>query len=227
MKRIIKFITAIVFISAPCIVFAMGSTNYKINADVIGASGALGSSSNYKLNDTIGEPVAGIGSSSSYQLQQGFQYMINTGISLTVDSNTKNLGSVNPGSSASGQSTLTVTTDSWGGYDTLLSENHAMLHTDAVTTIPDYSCAINSPCVWSGNGFGFTVISGTGVEAKWGTSPNYNYAAAPLADTVFHTKTGYTSGGDQTVVGYNVAPATSQKSGTYSNVILYTVLAKI
>ena len=158
----------IVFICAPGAVFAMGSANYKIDADVIGASGALGSSTNYKLNDTMGEPVAGIGSSASYKLQQGFQYMVNTGISLTVDSNTQNLGSVNPGSSANGQSTITVITDSWGGYDVLLSENHAMLNTDAVTTIPDYSCAINNPCVWSGNGFGFTVLSGTGVEAKWG-----------------------------------------------------------
>lgn len=222
-----KLIIAVVFIFVPGIVFAMSSTNYKIDADVIGASGELGSSANYKLNDTMGEPVIGIGSSANYQLQQGFQYMINTGISLTVDSNTKDLGSVNPGSSAEGQSTLGVTTDSWGGYDILMSENHAMLHTDAVTTIPDFSCAISNPCAWSGNGFGFTVISGTDVEAKWGTSPNYNYAAAPLSDTVFHTKTGYTSGEDQTVVGYNVAPIAAQKEGTYSNIILYTVLAKL
>lgn len=222
-----KYIPIVFFACIPYIVFAMGSANYKINADAIGAGGALGSSTNYKLNDTLGESVAGIGSSTNYKLQQGFQYMVNTGISLTVDSNTQNLGTVAPGSSATGQSTLTVTTDSWGGYDVLLSENHAMLHTDAVTTISDYSCAISAPCVWSGNGFGFTVLSGTGVEAKWGTSPNYNYAAAPLLDTVFHEKTGYTSGGDQTVVGYNIAPATSQKSGSYSNVLLFTALAKL
>ncbi len=226
MKHLIKII-AIIFIGAPGFVFAMGSTNYKINADVIGASGALGSSTNYKLNDTLGEPVIGIGSSANYQLQQGFQYMINTGISLTVDSNTKNLGSVNPGSSVAGQSVLTVTTDSWGGYDLLVDENHALLHTDAVTEIPDYSCTIGSPCTWSGNGFGFTVLSGTDVEAKWGTNPNYNYAAVPLAATIFHTKAGYASGGDQTTVGYNVAPAISQMAGTYSNAIVFTVLAKL
>ena len=226
MKHLIKII-AIVFIVAPAAVFAMGSANYKIDADVIGASGALGSSTNYKLNDTLGEPVAGIGSSANFKLQQGFQYMINTGISLTVDSNTKNLGSVNPGSSVAGQSTLTVTTDSWGGYDLLVDENHAMLHTDAVTEIPNYSCTIGSPCAWSGNGFGFTVISGTDVEAKWGTNPNYNYAAVPLAATIFHTKAGYASGGDETVVGYNVAPSLTQKSGTYSNAIIFTVAAKL
>lgn len=205
----------------------MSSSNYRIDADVIGASGILGNSANYKLNDTLGEPVAGIGSSSNYKIQQGFQYIINTGISLTIDSNTKNLGSVIPGSLVQGQSSVKVSTDSWGGYDLLISENHSMLHTDAVTSITDYSCAIGSPCTWSGDGFGFTILSGSNVGAKWGTNPNYNYAAVPLSDTLFHAKTGYTSGEDETIVGYNVSPSATQKAGTYSNVILYTALAKL
>ena len=124
MKQTIKFIIILTFIFATREVFAMGSANYKINADVIGASGELGSSTNYRLSDTLGESVAGIGSSTNYKAQQGFQYMINTGISLTVDSNTVNLGSAVPGSLVQGQSTLQVTTDSWGGYDLLISENH-------------------------------------------------------------------------------------------------------
>lgn len=227
MKQLIKFIVIVVFIFASGEVFAMSSTNYRINADVIGASGELGSSTNYKLIDTLGEPVIGIGASSNYNLQQGFQYMINSGISLTVDSSTKDLGSVLPGSSIQGQSTLNVTTDSWGGYDLLISENHALLHSDAVTTIADFACDISSPCVWSGNGFGFSVLSGSDVEAKWGTNPNYNYASVPLSDTVFHTKSGYVSGEDETIVGYNVSPVATQKAGTYSNVILYTALAKL
>jgi hypothetical protein len=227
MKHLIKIFVLIIFAFAASEVFAMSSSNYQINADVIGASGALGSSANYQLNDTLGEPVIGIGSSANYELQQGFQYMINTGISLTVDSNTKDLGSVAPGSSVQGQSVVEVTTDSWGGYDLLISENHSLLHTDAVTTINDYSCAISSPCAWSGYGFGFTVYSGTDVEAKWGSDPNFNYAAIPLADTIFHSKGGYFSGADGTVVQYNVAPISSQKSGTYSNIILYTALAKL
>jgi len=227
MKQTIKFIIIFIFIFATREAFAMSSANYKINADVIGASGALGSSTNYKLNDTLGESVAGIGSSSNYKIQQGFQYMINTGISLTVDSDTKNLGSTTPGSLVQGQSTLQVTTDSWGGYDLLISENHSMLHTDAVTAIADYACAINSPCLWSGSGFGFSIISGSDVEEKWGTDPDYKYAAVPLSDTVFHSKTGYTSSADETVVGYNVSPTATQKAGTYSNTILYTALAKL
>jgi len=227
MKKKIKFISAIVCLVFPSLVFAMESTNYKIDADVVGAGGMLGSSTNYKLTDTIGEPIVGIGSSSNYNLEQGFQYMVNTGISLIVDSGVQNLGSVNPGSSVNGQTILTVLTDSWGGYDALISENHSVLHSDAVTTIADYACNISAPCVWSGNGFGFTVESGTGVEAKWGTNPTYKYAAVPLSDTVFHTRTGFSSEGDETIVRYNVSPSASQKSGNYSNIIVYTVLAKL
>jgi hypothetical protein len=212
---------------APSAVFAMSSDNYSISADVIGASGSIGSSTSYQLNDTLGEPVVGIGTSSNFTAQQGFQYMVNTGISFTVDSNTQDFGTVVPGSSVSGQSTLTVTTDSWGGYDVMVSENHAMLHSDAITTISDYSCSIAVPCIWSGNGFGFTILSGSGVDAKWGTNPNYKYAAAPVSATAFHLKNGYSSGGDQTVVGYKVAPSVTQQSGAYSNIITYTALAKL
>jgi hypothetical protein len=208
-------------------VFAMSSANYKIDADVIGVTGGPGSSDNYKLFDTAGEPVIGIGQSLNYKIKAGFAYMINYSLSLSIDSNTKNLGNVDPGSSVQGQSTLTVTTDSWGGYDILINENHSLLHTDTVTTIADYSCPIAAPCSWSGNGFGFTVNSGTGVEAKWGTDPNYNYAAIPLSGTIFHTKTGYTSGADNTVVGYNLAVSGAQRSGTYSNFVTYTAVAKL
>ena len=227
MNNVIKIIFLITLFVFPISVFAMGSANYKINADAIGTGGSLGASTNYQLSDTLGEPVTGIGSSTNFVAEQGFQYMVSTGISLTIDSNTQNLGTVTPGASATGQSTLTVTTDSWGGYDLLASENHGLLHTDAVTTIPDYASAISAPSTWSGNGFGLTVLSGTGVEGKWGSNPNYAYAAVPTSATVFHTKTGYTSGGDQTVVGYYVAPSSSQKSGTYSNIITYTALAQL
>lgn len=223
--KYLAIIVSIVFF--PSDVFAMSSANYKINADAIGTSGAMGSSATYKLFDTVGEPVIGIGSSDNFKAKLGFAYMTNFSLSLAIDSNTKNLGNVAPGSSVQGQSTLTVTTDSWGGYDILISENHSLLHTNAVTTIPDFSCDIASPCAWSGNGFGFTVYSGTDVEAKWGSDPNYNYAAVPLADTIFHTKEDYASGGDQTVVQYNVTPSSTQMAGTYSNLVTFTAIAKL
>ena len=211
----------------PANVFAMSSQNYKIDADVIGAAGGLGTSANYKLTDTVGEPVIGIGQSANYKTQAGFWYMVNYVISLQVDSNTVNLGTLTPGTPVTGQSVITVMTDSWGGYDLLTSQNHSMTHTNTVTTIPEYSCAIGSPCLWSGIGLGFTVKAGTGVNVKWGSNPSFKYAYFPLADTIFHQKAGYTSGADQTTVEYKLDVATSQRSGNYSNIITYTAMPKL
>lgn len=207
----------------------MSSTNYKINADVIGAGGGLGSSASYKLFDTAGEPIVSIGSSDNYKAKLGFEYMLDEPptISILADSNTVDLGNVTPGTPVQGQSTLSVTTNSYGGYDLLASENHALLHTDTVTTIPDYSGTIASPTAWSGTGFGFTLTSGTNVESKWGSSPNYNYAGFPLADTVIHEKTGYKTAADDTVIGYNLNVASTQKSGDYTNTVTYTATTRL
>lgn len=228
MKKKFQNISVIfIILFFPISVLAMSSANYKIDADVIGVAGELGSSTNYKLTDTLGEPVIGIGQSTNYQMQAGFWYMVNFIISLQVDSNTVNLGTLTPGTPVVGQSVLTVTTDSWGGYDLLASQNHQMTHTDTVTTIPNYSCDIANPCLWSGVGLGFTIKSGTGVESKWGITPNFNFAYFPLVDTIFHEKTGYTSGGDVTTVGYELDVTTTQKSGNYSNIITYTAMTKL
>lgn len=206
---------------------AANSENYKINADVIGIGGDLGSSASYKLTDTIGEPIVGIGASENYKSKAGFWQMVNTVLSLTVDSNAVNLGAHTPGTPVNGQSTLTVTTDAWGGYDLLVSQDHSLQHTDTVTTIADYSCPISAPCLWSGTGLGFSVTTGTGVDPKWGSTPNFKYAAVPGVDTIFHAKTGYTSGGNNTVVDYKVDTPSTQKSGVYGNTLTYTAIAKL
>lgn len=205
----------------------MESESFKINADVVGIGGDLGSSESYVLTDTVGETIIGPSNSENYGAQQGFWQMIGTEISLSIDSNTVDLGLVNPANSAEGQSVLSVITDAWGGYDLYINENHPLLHNDAVTEIEDISCEISSPCLWSGYGFGFTVKSGTGVDIKWGSSPNYKYAKVPLTATNFHNKTGYKSGIDETAVGYKVVPKPTQKSGRYSNIIVYTAVAKL
>lgn len=228
MKKVILLL-AIILLFPNGSFAAMSSDNYKIDADVMGVGGDVGTSESFRLTDTIGEPIIGVGASETYKSKAGFWEMVNTSVTLTVDSNTVNLGSITPGSPVEGDSEITVTTDSWGGYDLLTSENHNMTHTDTVTTIPDYSisCDIDNPCAWTGVGLGFTVKSGTSVEAKWGSSPNYNFAYFPESADAFHSKSGYTSGGDQTVVGYKVDTSASQQSGQYSNIITFTAMTKL
>lgn len=206
---------------------AATSENYKIDADVLGVGGSAGTSENFNLTDTIGEPIIGIGASESYKSKAGFWNMVNTAINLTIDSSTVNLGTITPGTPVTGESEITVTTDSWGGYDLKVNENNNMTHTDTVTTIPDYSCDIALPCLWSGVGLGFTIKSGTGVDGKWGTNPNYKFAYFPETSTNFHAKTGFSSGWDVTTIGYKVDTSASQKSGQYSSIITYTALTKL
>jgi len=208
----------------------MSSGSYKINADSINTGGAPSSSATYKLNDTIGEIATGEGASAAFKMKAGFWYMVNTYLTLTVDTNNKNLGSLLPGSPITGETTLDVTTDSWNGYVLNVSKNHKMRHTDAVTTIDDHNGTIATPVLWNAPdnlGFGFTIISGTGVDAKWGSSPNYKYAFFPDVAATAHSKPDYKSPADETVIGYKVDAPGSQKSGAYSCTVTYTAVGSI
>jgi len=153
--------------------------------------------------------------------------MVNYYLTLSVDSNTVNLGTMASGTPVTGNSTLGVLTDAWGGYDLYASQNKQMTHTDTVTTIPNFSCAIDDPCLWSGTGLGFTLTDGSQIEAKWGTTPNFEYAYFPLADTLFHTKEDFQSTEDETTIEYKVDVPATQKSGLYSNIITYTAVSKL
>jgi hypothetical protein len=227
MKKIFVLFLLIFLVEVQDCYSAMSSETFKINADVIGTGGQSGASETYKLTDTIGEPVIGINESETYKSKAGFWHMVGVSISLMVDSNVVNLGTLNPGSPVTGDSVLSVTTDAWGGYELYVSQNHSMTHTDTITTIPEFSCAIDNPCLWSGTGLGFSVISGTDVDAKWGTSPNYKYAYFPNVLTKFHETAQYISGADETMVEYKVDVPVSQKAGNYSNIITFMAMEKL
>lgn len=227
MKSAAKSFFIFIMLVFPVTVLAMASATYRIDVDSINSGGGLSNSASFSAFDSIGEPFIGSGSSASYTLGSGFEETLVFGISLSLDSATKNLGTVTAGTPITGTTTATVITDAWGGYDLAIYQNNNLTHTDTTTTIPSYSCTIASPCIWSGVGLGFTVKSGTGVEAKWYANPNYFYAAIPNSATIFHTKNGYTSGEDVTVVEYKEDVTTPQKAGAYSNIVTYVATAKI
>ncbi len=212
----------------PIVVFAATDGTYNISVDNVGfAGGEVSGDGTYSLSDTVGEPLVGLGTSTNFKTQDGFWYMVNNTLSLTLDSNTKDLGIVIAGTPNTATTTATVVTDAWGGYELLIRENNELTNVaDGTTTIIDYAGTIAIPTSWSGTGFGFTVVSGSDVAVKWGTGP-YNYAGIPILNTVFHDKTGYTSGGDDTVVEYMVDVLSTQKSGTYNNAITYTAISKL
>ncbi len=136
---------------------------------------------------------------------------------------------VNPGTSSTYGTDCVVRTDA-GGYDLYIQEPNLLTHTDGHTTIPAISSTIASPAAWvqgTTQGFGFTVVNGTQVEAKWGTNPNYDYAAVPATSTDFHSRDGFTGGTPETTsLQFRADTSTSQKSGTYSATIIYTATLK-
>lgn len=203
------------------------SENYKINADVIGTGGATGNSVNYKITDTLGQSVIGLGTGTTYKDQMGLWYMDATKIAILVNSEIIDLGSIIPGTPISSQSVISITTDAPDGYDLYVSQDQPLTHTDTITTIPDFSCTIASPCPWSGIGLGFTVSAGTSVESKWGTDPNFKFAYFPLSPIIIHQKSGFSSGNDQTTVSYKLDTPGTQKSGAYSNIITYTAMERL
>jgi hypothetical protein len=222
---------AVFFLLAEISFAQMSSGSYKINADSINFGGALSSSGSYKLNDTMGEIATGEGSSATYKMKAGFWYMSNTYLTLTVDADNKDLGTLFSGSPVTGETTVGVTTDSWNGYALNVSKNHKMRNiADGSTTINDHNGTIATPVLWSAPnnlGFGFTIISGTGVDTKWKDGLNYRYASFPDIATTAHSKPDYKSPVDETVIGYKVDVPESQKSGAYSCTITYTAVGSI
>jgi hypothetical protein len=118
-----------------------------------------------------------------------------------------------------------VRTDA-GGYNLAINQNHDLTHTDLSTTIAALSSSIASPGAWSEGttkGLGFTLTAGSQIEGKWGSNPNYDYAAIPGASTTFHSRTGLLGGTPETdTVQFRLDVPGSQKSGSYTNTVTFT-----
>lgn len=135
------------------------------------------------------------------------------------------LPNVTPGQSQVYAADAIIRTDA-PGYDLYIQSLGPLTHTDHATTIPDITATIASPALWSEGvtkGLGFGVTSGTQLEAKWGSSPNYAYAKVPAATTVYHSRTGETGGTPEiTSLQFRADTAANQKQGTYSTTLIYT-----
>ena len=206
--------------SLPVVAYAIDSSNYGIPQYQLPQGGAEVSSDNYGVRGTLA-PQGGVASSSNYELDTGFPSVTGVVISLTLDSTAVNLGSLNPGSPVTGTTTTTIATDSSAGYNLAIQKDKLMTHTDAVTTIPDWTGTIATPTTYTGTGLGFTVSSGSSVEAKWGSGTKY--AAIPTqTKTTYHQLISSISTPNNTTIEYKLDVDGVQKAGTYStNVAIF------
>lgn len=158
--------------------------------------------------------------------------------SLTAG-DTAAFGNLTPGTPIASPATgtiATVTTNSANGYTVGLSDataatNSSMTHSDTTTKIADYAGTIAEPTSWTGTGLGITLFAAdTTKEAKWGTGTTYDdannaYAGIPQNATTAHTAAGYKSGADTSSWAFKLDVPNTQKTGSYSGTVTFTVTA--
>lgn len=103
--------------------FPSASTNYKLEGE-FGNFGGAKTSANYRLTDTGGGFAPGFGTSTNYRSCSGFQCVIAQVPSITVSlsSNSINLGTLTGGAVSTQSHTVSVTTN-YSGYTTRVYED--------------------------------------------------------------------------------------------------------
>lgn len=173
---------AILSLALPSVVCAMGSTNYKIDSDVIGTFGAPSSSTNYTLNDTGGEVGTGDLSSASYLLHSGFwtpDTPVTIAISAPADVAMGSITGTGQSSLATNSAVWNIETNNPGGYSLSWQASAAGMTNGNSDTIAAYTPAVtDTPEIWS--------VAGSASE--WGahlgsTSTTVNTTTWGAADT--------------------------------------------
>jgi hypothetical protein len=238
---LITFIFSLLFFTALSLpsVFAddLKSPTFEIQMSTINITGGRKSniSGTVNLNDTVGQTFQGRFDGSGYVIQAGFQYISSIiPFSFKISDLDINFNSLIPGVPSLDSNTLTITTGSAFGYSVKAIEDHPLRRSDGVTTIPNTSCDLATPCligdanVWSDNaryGFGYN-MSGVDVNTADFVNSNY-YRPFPVEGTdqpaIVMSKGGVATSSASTVT-YKVNIDASQATGTYQNAIIYIAI---
>lgn len=115
------------------------------------------------------------------------------------------------------------------GYDLGLAQD-GNLRTGDGDEIPSISSTIEFPDPWSEGsttGFGFSVTDAVQRDGKWGSDPDYEYAAIPNNTTTFHSRTGLTGGVKELAeLQFRLGVEGDQTAGVYSNRLGFTATMK-
>jgi hypothetical protein len=147
--------------------------------------------------------------------------------SITFDS----LSASNSYTDSSKSTIMTTSTNAYSGYTVYGKENQPLKTSDNYT-ISDYSGTNAVPTAWSGTGFGYTTndsnLSGIGGINRFASATKYAgfITAGPgeiVADNPGPVQDP-TINNEQFVVSYRVTVDSTTPAGTYTNVILYTIV---
>jgi len=234
---IIIFLIAFLFPSL-CLADNLTSPAFEIQMSTINLTGGRKSnpSGSINLTDTVGQTFQGQLNSAGYVILAGFQY-INTLIpfSFAISDLDINFGILTPNLPGPPQTNvLTVTTGSAFGYSVKAIEDHPLRLGDGITTIPDTSCDLVTPCLptnadlWTDNtryGFGYN-MSGADVDtADFASSDHYRPFPVENIDppAVVMSSLGIATSSAATV-SYKVNIDGAQAAGTYQNSIQYIAI---
>lgn len=224
---------------APSLVFAedLKSPTFEIQMSTINITGGRKSNNSGTINltDTVGQTFQGRFDSNGFVIQAGFQY-INTLIpfSFKISSLDIDFGHLVPEIPSTRSNILTVTTGSAFGYTVKAIEDHPLRMSNGITTIPDTSCDLATPCLqtdaneWSDNlrfGFGYN-MSGADVDLGDFVNSNY-YRPFPVQNidqpAIVMSKGGVATSSAATVT-YKINIEGAQAAGTYQNAIQYIAI---
>ena len=135
---------------------------------------------------------------------------------------------LDPGQSQSTRGQAVVRTDA-GGYHIAI-EQDGDLRTGQGDTIPAIESSISFPSPWNEGvttGLGFSVLDGVQRDGKWGSEPDFEYAAIPSSSTSFHSRDGL-SGGEKEVTSleFRAGIDSTQAAGIYRNRLGFTATLK-
>jgi hypothetical protein len=155
-------------------------------------------------------------------------------LTFSLDSNSITFANLNSGNSYTDSAKTTVfttSTNSYNGYTVYAKETQALTTPDG-NTIANYSSSNGSPTAWSGTGFGYTTndTSLTGGTANRFSGSKYagfvtssGTNGDPVADNPGPILTSISN--EQFTISYRVTGDNMTKAGSYSNTIIYTVVA--
>jgi hypothetical protein len=117
-KKIIFFLIFLVLYYLQTVnIFAMDSSSYQVESDVLNESGGYTASSNYRILGNLGESITGVSSSDNYKIYQGFLTTEVPILNFSISNNIINLGTLTSIDTKTATTTLTVSTNAISGYN--------------------------------------------------------------------------------------------------------------
>jgi len=126
---------------------SMSSSNYSIQSDSINFGGGFSTSTSYEQESTFGEIATGESESSTYKIKAGYQQMQEVYLAITAAADVTLSPSIEgtTAGTATGSTTITVTTDGVAGYELYINASSSPALVSGANSFADYTPAGASP----------------------------------------------------------------------------------